>query len=195
MQTLVELLEMAKKASADHAATLAKLEQSRTEAKNEAEKANAEAAAALASGDQKSYQTAKYNENYHRERLNFLENQKVAEHFTPDQHNAIIDDVNKAAGNELRPLYTHLWELADEWDDTISKINAVLTETHKISRILHQMLSDKARSGRTLANYNFPMYSMSTSHVLERLFYSDGSSGAYSALRVNCGEKPKKKGR
>lgn len=189
MRTLAELLNLAKQANAEHASDVNKLAQECKEAQEALNKAKEAASAAVSSGNQKEYAEAKKDEAFWNERSSLIRKKQLAPHFTPEQHNAIIDDVNAALRAENRPLYQHLWELIDEWNETIKQLNANQHTAYRIGATLRSILPDNEKTGRSLARWNDPMGGMEISHSISKVFNPKIPSEAMNMLNQLCPRK------
>lgn len=138
MRTLNELLQVAKQAEADYKARVASADQELKAETEAAHKAQADAGAAIASGDQNAYAKAMREDEYHRGRAAMLKKQHIKPQLTPEENNAIAEEANKVYMQEMRSLYGHLYELAEDWEKTIHEIKLKSETLINIGRHLRE---------------------------------------------------------
>lgn len=116
MRTLDELLKVAREAEAAYKARVEAAKQEQEKTQQAIYKAQADASAAAKSGDEAAYAAAKHAEDFARERLKVLRGEQVAPYYTPEQHNAIVQEANSVYMADTKQLYKRLYELAKEWE-------------------------------------------------------------------------------
>lgn len=152
MRTLDELLEVARNAEREYKATKEQASKEYQQELDLVDQAKALAQAAIAAGDEESYTKAQHDEQYHKQRANELYKHVVGPFYTPEEHNALVAEINEATASEKREQFKRLYEIRQEVNRIARNIDNINGRSNAAGYALG---ASGVPTGMAGANYHF----------------------------------------
>ena len=188
MRNLDELIKAVKEAVQEHSADAAALGTEYREAVAARDKAAADQQRAIVSGDQEAHAAACAAEKYQNDRAHILYGKKTAPHFTPQEHNALVAEINQAVRAENAPLLDHLWELIDEWNTTVAQLSHNQMRAYNMGNTLLSLIPFEHQNRSDAPNWNHVMGGM---NIEDSFFVFGNESKAVPVVSILRQYRPK----
>lgn len=157
MRTINEIMELVNVAAADYKERVDAAQREYNETIQAMEQAKADAEKAAETCAKSAFDQAKQAEAFSASRADYLRKVTVSPYFTPQEHNALIQELQAAASVECAPYYQHIMEAFQQIEEAMNCIKDINNRASSAAWKMRHSTGEPL-TGRGCASYSVYLY-------------------------------------
>lgn len=162
MRTINEITELVNHAADDYKQRVEAAQQEYNETMEALNQAKTAAEKAAEAGDKAAFDQAKQSEAFYSSRAEYLKKVTVSQYFTPQEHNALVQELQKASDVECAPYYQNVVEAFQKLKEALDCIKETkgraASAAWKMRHSTGEPLTGRACAGYMAITYGIPVF-------------------------------------